>query len=196
MSNLSDMFEENDKQLYVDPQHLRDLIRKYKNAKKENPEHIMDDELAGTMLKMAIRFSSKPSFSGYSYRQDFVIMAAEKMIKAIEYVDPDDPRSPFSYLTQTCYRSIIQYIKKEKNYENTKEQVKDYVYTRFASNTGLKQVDNPNLDNNNDDYLDPELKTAVDEIPKYDNSKIKAKPKSKPKTKPKAIPKKLTGKKL
>lgn len=145
MDNVDKLLKESQKQLYVDPQHLRELIRKYKQKLKENPEHIMDNELASVLMKIAVRFSSAPSFSGYSYRSDFVMFAVGKMIKAVERIDPDDSRSPFSYLTQTCYRAIIQYIKKEKSHERNKEMVKEHIYLKLASELGLKQIENPNL---------------------------------------------------
>lgn len=134
------------KSYYVDPVALRNEIRKYKNAKAVNPDHIMHDELAKMIMKIAIRFTSRPCHSGYSFRQDFIMEASEKMCKAVEKIDPDDPRSPFSYLTQTCFRCVIQYIKKEKKHEMGKQIVKEHLYNRFSQFYGLQEKHNPNLD--------------------------------------------------
>ena len=158
-NNIDTLLKENQKQLYVDPQYLRELIRKYKQKLKEEPESTMDDELASVLMKIAVRFSSAPSFSGYSYRSDFVMSAVGKMIKAVERIDPDDSRSPFSYLTQTCYRAIIQYIKKEKSHERNKEMVKEHIYLKLASELGLKQIENPNLKDDSVESNHQELDT-------------------------------------
>src|SRR5574344_1476877 len=95
---------EADRNLYIDPINLRNLIREYKKDLAENQNAKMSDDLGICLINLAKRFSSRSCFSSYSYRSDFESAAVEKMIKAVEHIDPDDPRSPFAYLTQTCYR--------------------------------------------------------------------------------------------
>lgn len=144
MSDILNSSDLQEKDLYIDPQRLRSLIRDFKEDLKKNPDAKMSDELGLCLIKLAKGFASRSCFSSYSYRTDFEMCAVEKMIKAVEKIDPDDPRSPFAYLTQTCYRSIINYIKKEKKYAKVKDHVADYVYNEFAQVYGIKQQFNPN----------------------------------------------------
>ena len=136
----------NDENYYVDPLRLRELIREYKTKLLENPNHQMSDELGIYLLKLARKFSSRSCFSGYTYREDFEMESVAKMIKAVEKIDPDDPRSPFGYLTQTCFRTIINFIKKEKKYTQNKDSMAERIYNEYAQEFGLKELHNPNYD--------------------------------------------------
>lgn len=135
-----------DKIYYVDPIELRRLIREYKRDLAADSGHRMSDELGICLIKIAKRFTSQPCFSDYSYREDFESAAIEKMIKAVEKIDPDDSRSPFAYLTQTCFRSVINYIKKEKKYQMQKDRIAEDIYNQYARENGLKERHNKNLD--------------------------------------------------
>lgn len=129
---------EEGKNYYVDPTVLRQLIREHKAAKAANPEARMSDELGICLMKIARKFASNPCFCGYTYREDFEADAVVKMIKAVDHIDPDDRRSPFGYLTQTCYRVIINFIKKEKKYRQRQNEYAEQMYNQYAQENGLK----------------------------------------------------------
>ena len=119
----------------------------------------MSDDLGICLINLAKRFASRSCFSSYSYRADFEACAVEKMIKAVEKIDPDDKRSPFAYLTQTCYRAIINYIKKENKYVRAKDHIADYVYNEFARREGIREQHNAN-------YEDDDIKSSKpDDLP-------------------------------
>ena len=149
---------------YVDPVALRNEIRIYKQNKEQDKNCTLHEELAVMVMKIAIRFTSRPCHSGYSFRQDFIMEATEKMCKAVDKIDPDDPRSPFSYLTQTCFRSVIQYIKKEKRHEQGKQIVKEHIYNELSQIYGLQDKHNPNLDQEQSDDQVIDQPTEKDEL--------------------------------
>jgi len=135
---------------YVNPMKLRSLIKEYQVNKAADPGYVMSDELGLVLLRLAKGFCSKPDFSGYSFNEDLPMQAMPKMIRAVEKIDPDDmDRSPFSYLTQTCYRAIIQLVKKEKRQFEIRENAKEEVFHAFGDAYGIQVKANPNL--NEDD---------------------------------------------
>ena len=155
--------ETEDKNLYIDPQQLRNLIREYKENLAKNPDAQMSNDLGICLMNLAKRFASRSCFSSYSYRADFEACAVEKMIKAVEKIDPDDKRSPFAYLTQTCYRAIINYIKKENKYVRAKDHIADYVYNEFARKEGIREQHNQNYVD--DDIVPPkESEQSIDDV--------------------------------
>lgn len=152
------------KEFYIDQKELRKLIREYKEQLKIDPDGTqMGDELGKMLISIANKFTSRSCFSGYSYRQDFIMAALEKMIKAVEKIDPDDPRSPFSYLTQTCFRSVILFIKKEKKHEEGKECIKDHIYSKFSAEYNLQSRSNNDATDATNDQIQAEDDVKIDD---------------------------------
>ncbi len=62
---------------YVNPKELADEITKYKRTK------IVSDALGSMFLRIAMKYATKPCFSGYSYKDDFIGDAIVRMLEQV-----------------------------------------------------------------------------------------------------------------
>jgi len=128
-------------QYYINPKELRAELQKYKD------EDIISEELGAMILKIAQRYASKPNFSGYSYREEFIGTAVLRMIEQLNKIDLEHPKcNPFAYLTQICHFKFIEKINKEKKYQTMKTRLKDHYYDEFESNESIKNTNNKDLE--------------------------------------------------
>lgn len=117
---------------YINPEELKKDIQEYKDT------NVISNELGEKLIKIARRYASKPNFSGYSYKEDFISDAILRMVSQIDMIKLDHPKcNPFSYLTQTCYNCYIAKINKEKKYTKTKEMLKDYYFDELTANENV-----------------------------------------------------------
>ena len=117
---------------YINPDELKSDIKEYKET------GIMSNELGKKLIKIANRFASKPNFSGYSYKDEFISDGILRMVSQMDKINLDHPKcNPFSYLTQTCFNCFRAKINKEKKYSQTKENLKDYYFNEFQSDENI-----------------------------------------------------------
>lgn len=126
---------------YIDPADLEKEIRKYKET------GIQSEKLGKFLIKLANRFASRPNFSGYSYKDEFISDAIYRMVDQMDKIDLDHPQcNPFAYLTQTCYNVFIARINKEKKYTATKNALKDYYFNELEETENITFKRNPEDD--------------------------------------------------
>ena len=126
------------KENYIDPKELKSELRKYKETK------IISEKLGGFLIKLAKRYSSKPNFSQYTYRDDFVGDAVCRMVEQLDKIDLDIPNSnPFSYLTKICYWKFVAKINSEKKFQQTKNRMRDECFDKLESVEGIFYKKNP-----------------------------------------------------
>lgn len=80
--------------------------------------------VAESLVKIANRLSTMPSFVNYPYREE---MIGDGIVNCVEYIDNFNPAkstNPFSYFTQIIYFAFIRRIKKEQ--KNTSIKVKAF----------------------------------------------------------------------
>ena len=95
-----------------------DMITEIKIFKKTK---IISENLGIILTKIANKYASKPNFSGYTYKEDFIGDAIYRMIEQLDKINLDIPNSnPFSYLTQTCHNKFIAKINEEKKFSKLK----------------------------------------------------------------------------
>ena len=112
------MTQQEKENFYVDPKELLKEIKSYKSTDK------MSNELGIILVKIAKKFATKPCFSGYTYKDDFIGDAVARMVEQAHKIRLDIPNSnPFSYLTQICYNCFISKINKEKKLSTIKERL-------------------------------------------------------------------------
>lgn len=138
-----------DREFYVKGADLIEEIRKYQKSKLEDAEKrgvpleqgqgIISEQLGIMIIKIATRFSMHPRFYGYSYRDQMVADAVARMItNGVDKIDPDHPKcNPFAYLTQCAFNIFRQKIKNQKKYSQTKQRLREQVFTQFESDEGL-----------------------------------------------------------
>jgi hypothetical protein len=123
---------------YIEKQKLIDEIRDYKES------GVMSEKLGGYLIKIANNYASKPNFSGYSYKDEFVSEAIARMCDQIHKIDLDHPTcNPFWYLTQQCYWIFVAKINKEKKYTKLKDSLTDYYYNEIEAAENIKYKRNP-----------------------------------------------------
>lgn len=138
-----------DREFYVKGADLIEEIRKYQKSKQEDAEKrgvpleqgqgIISEQLGVMLIKIATRFSMHPRFYGYSYRDQMVADAIARMItNGVDKINPDHPKcNPFAYLTQCAFNIFRQKIKNQKKYSQTKQRLREQVFTQFESDEGL-----------------------------------------------------------
>jgi heat shock protein HspQ len=113
--------------LYIDKEEMMDELQYYKETE------IITDKLGSMFLKLAIRYTSKPNLSGYTYRDDMIASAVSRMVEQIGKFDVDHPaRNPFAYFTMLTYRQVITYIAKEHRYTGIKKSVRSKLWAEFG----------------------------------------------------------------
>ena len=70
---------------YVDPKELVTEIRKCQRSKR------VSNELGKIFLNIAYKFASKPNFSGYTYKEDFIGDAVMRMLEQVDKVKLEHP---------------------------------------------------------------------------------------------------------
>jgi hypothetical protein len=90
--------------------------RKKVFASRENgtPPPQIPDYIGDCLLKMATRYSYKPNFANYSYRDEMISDAVENSIQYFMNFDPAKSSNPFAYFTTVIDRAFIRRINKEK----------------------------------------------------------------------------------
>ena len=108
------------KKNYVNnPEFLKAIIE-YKKACKEAEEFGEDDlpqipnYIGECLYQIATRLSTKPNFSGYTYREEMVSDGLENAIQALGNFDPEKSNNPFAYFTQIIWYAFLRRIEKEK----------------------------------------------------------------------------------
>lgn len=86
--------------------------RKAKREKISKPK--IPDYVAISLMQIAEKFSHRPNFASYTFRDEMIADAIENCIMYIDNFDPKKSRNPFAYFTQIIYYAFIRRIEKEK----------------------------------------------------------------------------------
>ena len=63
---------------------------------------------------------------------------ARMITNGVDKIDPDHPKcNPFAYLTQCAFNIFRQKIKNQKKYSQTKQRLREQVFTQFEADEGL-----------------------------------------------------------
>lgn len=102
---------------YVDNKELLAEIRLMKTSGK------MSERLGGMILAIARRYSSKGSWSGYTWKNDMIGDACLTVCKYLHNFNEEKSKNPFSYITEIVYHSFVAHINKEKKVANMKKMI-------------------------------------------------------------------------
>jgi hypothetical protein len=75
---------------------------------------VVTNYIGECILKIAIHYSYKPNFSGYSFREEMISDAVENCLKYADNFDPEKGKNPFAYFTQITFYAFLRRIEKEK----------------------------------------------------------------------------------
>ena len=110
---------------YVNNENFLQAVMKHKeNCEKARQKGKqlpkIPDYIGECLLSIADRLSTKPNFSGYSFKEDMKMDGIENCIKYIEKFNEEKSSNPFAYFTQIIYYAFLQRIAKEKKQLYTK----------------------------------------------------------------------------
>jgi RNA polymerase sigma factor (sigma-70 family) len=143
---------------YIDKKEMLDELIVYSES------GVITEKLGEMFLKIARRYTSKPKFSGYTYREDMISEAVERMVSQIHKFDVKHPSAnPFCYFTQVAHNQILQLLKREKKKREIKYLFQKTFWEDFNSNEHLKEVhDDDEIYQMETDALEKEFKHAED----------------------------------
>lgn len=110
------------KRHYVNNKDFYDALIVYKNKMIENPDTKVPDYIGKCIMAICTKLSTKPNFSGYSYRDEMVADGIENCIAAVNGFDPEKSSNPFAYFTQIAWNAFIRRITKEKKQQYIKHK--------------------------------------------------------------------------
>jgi len=110
---------------YIDNKRFYAEMQKYIAACKEAEEcgdeyPIIPNYIGECFYKIASKLSSKPNFSGYTYKEDMIGDAIETCVKYVKSFNPEKSVNPFSYFTQIVSNAFLHRIHKEKKQQYVK----------------------------------------------------------------------------
>ncbi len=113
---------------YVDSKKFALLIEEYYKT------DILTDELAENVYKIASRLIYAPNFINYTYREDMVGDAIEKMLRALRNQKfKSEKGNAFSYFTKIAFNAFRNRIKKEKRIHEAILQYQEETYNQLVS---------------------------------------------------------------
>lgn len=82
---------------------------------------IISDKLGKMFILLATHYATKPKFSGYSYRDEFVDSGITACCVAFMKFNPERSVNTFAYFTTCIHNSFLQILNKEK----TQREIRD-----------------------------------------------------------------------
>lgn len=102
------------KKHYVNNSDLYKAIVEYKSKMKEDPGIGVPTYIGICIMQICNRLSTKPNFSGYSYKDEMISDGIENCLNAIKSFNEEKSKNPFAYFTQIAWNAFIRRISKEK----------------------------------------------------------------------------------
>lgn len=146
------------------------MCEKARAEGKELPQ--VTNYIGDCIFSMATRLSSRPNFSGYSFREDMVMDGVENCLLYIENFDAEKGSNPFAYFTQIIWFAFLRRIAKEKKQLYTKYKSSQSMISLSETYAGGEDIAvNLNIDA---DYMDTFIEDYEDKIAR-DKAKAKLK---------------------
>lgn len=132
---------------YVNNKTLLECIEKYQKQKNEAIQNNtalpkIPEYFGEAIIQIATRFSRRPNFIGYSFRDEMISDAIEHALVAVDKFDANKSSNPFSYITTMVYYSFIRRIAKEKR--------QSYIRSKLIQDMPIDSFDIQDHDDDND----------------------------------------------
>ena len=99
---------------YVDNKEFVTQLVAYKERLATNADERVPEYVGMCILEICKRFSTRPNFYGYSYRDEMVSDAVENCLMYVTNFDPAKSSNAFSYFTQIAFFAFLRRIAREK----------------------------------------------------------------------------------
>ena len=149
---------------YVNNRDFLEALIKYKERLQNNSSARIPDYIGVCIMQICTKLSTKPNFSGYTFRDEMIADGIENCIVAVNGFNPDKSQNPFAYFTQIAWNAFIRSIQKEKK--------EIYVKHKNMQNLAiLQRVDNISEDfdlgqPNNNDISNDVIKSYEEQLTK------------------------------
>lgn len=110
------------KRHYVNNRDFYDALVLYRNKLQTDPSTKVPNYIGECIMAICSKLSTKPNFSGYSYRDEMIADGIENCIVAVNGFDPEKSTNPFAYFTQIAWNAFIRRISKEKKQQYIKHK--------------------------------------------------------------------------
>lgn len=118
--------------LYIDKNEMIIEILEYHKT------GVISEKLGDMFMRLAIRYTSKYNFSGYTYRDDMIAEAVYRMVEQIDKFDVNHPtQNPFAYFTTVAHRQILTVLNKEEKFRDLKESVRTIMWDDLCNDEHL-----------------------------------------------------------
>lgn len=116
----------------------------------------MPDYLPESLQKIATGLSFSPNFINYSYKDEMIGDAIQKMWIALrdKKFNIESESNPFSYFTTIAWNAFINRIKKEQKHADTLKRYKESVYEAKLTESNCNIYVRPLGDDESDYYGD------------------------------------------
>lgn len=108
----------------------------------------LTNELAEMLVMLAKKYSMKPCFSGYTYREDMVAEALANLCQNALKFNPERSDNPFAFYTTCITNSFLHILKNEKKHRRIRDQFliemgenPSFNFLEEAKNHGVDQSD-------------------------------------------------------
>lgn len=166
---------------YVSNAELFAALKKYKQDRLEAEENGLPKpripEYVGTCIfQIATRFSYRPNFINYTYRDEMVADGIENCITYLNNFDPDKSKNPFAYFTQIIYYAFLRRIQREKKqvyvrHKVFQQKIIDGTMHTLEEHSAIEDL---NIDFSNDtDYMNNFVEMFEEKIEAKKQSKKK-----------------------
>lgn len=108
----------------------------------------MTNELVKMLTMLCARYATRGQFSGYSYVDDMKAYAMYMIVRTWRAFNPEKGSNPFAFYTQCIKNSFIQYLKKESN----ERDIRDQLLVEAGLNPSFGYGDSDDGDSGNADY--------------------------------------------
>jgi DNA-directed RNA polymerase specialized sigma24 family protein len=176
------------KKNYVNNRDLLDALIQYQSDCRDAEEAGEDlkprvpDYIGTCIFQIATRLSTKPNFSGYTYKDDMISDGIENCLLYIGNFNPEKSSNPFAYFTQIIWYAFLRRIAKEKKQMYIRFKSSQQMISTGGTYEGGDEVLNlyTNADYMNTFVQDFEDKIERDKAKKKEDAKPAVSPNAKP----------------
>jgi DNA-directed RNA polymerase specialized sigma subunit len=83
----------------------------------------MTDELAVMLMKLCRKYAQRPSFSGYTYKEDMISEALANLCQNALKFNTEKYDNPFAYYTSCINNSFLHFLIAEKKHRRIRDQL-------------------------------------------------------------------------
>jgi DNA-directed RNA polymerase specialized sigma24 family protein len=103
-------------------------LQRHKDERRNSEPPVVPPYIGECIYQISKRLSTKPQFSGYSFRDDMIMDGVENCLRYMHNFDAEKTQNPFAYFTQIIWNAFLRRIAKEKKqlyivYKNSQELI-------------------------------------------------------------------------